>query len=209
MTVEDLQRQLNEALARVDHLSADLAKEHSLYDVQSWPHLPHHLASPMPSVQPSQFTKGGEIMADTIRPPQLSAQSRSSDHLRYYRSESCSSTGSHRSQTPGAFAGAAPSMTRFVRTKEINSGAFDMTIKPRNPPTFSRRTQDDAEMWVGQVSNFFCLVGGPPQKQVAFASMLLQGTAQSWWQRKVKTREDPKDWESLADQLIGRFTEYQ
>ena len=33
VTVEDLQRQLNEALARVDHLSADLAKERSLYDV--------------------------------------------------------------------------------------------------------------------------------------------------------------------------------
>ena len=60
-------------------------------------------------------------------------------------------------------------------------------------------------MWVGQVSNFFRLVGGPPSKQVAYASTLLQGSAQTWWQRKVKAREDPKDWESFADQLIGRF----
>ena len=45
-------------------------------------------------------------------------------------------------------------------------------------------------MWVGQVSNFFRLVGGPPQKQVDYASTLLQGTAQLWWQRKVKVRED-------------------
>ena len=60
-------------------------------------------------------------------------------------------------------------------------------------------------MWVGQVSNFFRLVGGSPQKQVAFASTLLQGAAQSWWQRKVKAREDPTDWQSFAYQLIRRF----
>ena len=60
-------------------------------------------------------------------------------------------------------------------------------------------------MWVGQVSNFFRLVGGPPQKQVDYASTLLQGTAQLWWQRKVKAREDPKDWATLANQLIRRF----
>ena len=55
------------------------------------------------------------------------------------------------------------------------------------------------------MSNFFRLVGGPPWKQVAYASTLLQGTAQTWWQRKVKACEDPKDWRSFADQLIGRF----
>ena len=60
-------------------------------------------------------------------------------------------------------------------------------------------------MWVGQVSNFFRLVGGPPQKQVAYASTLLQGTAQAWWQRKVKAKEDPTDWQTFADQLIRRF----
>ena len=60
-------------------------------------------------------------------------------------------------------------------------------------------------MWVGQVSNFFRLVGGPPQKQVAFASTLLQGAAQTWWQRKMTAREDPKDWVAFADQLIRRF----
>ena len=60
-------------------------------------------------------------------------------------------------------------------------------------------------MWVGQVSNFFRLVGGPPQKQVDYASTLLQGTAQLWWQRKVKAREGPKDRAALANQLIRRF----
>ena len=82
---------------------------------------------------------------------------------------------------------------------------FNVHIKPRDPPTFSGRTQDDPEVWVGQVSNFFRLVGGPPQKQVAYASTLLQGTAQTWWQRKVRAWEDPKDWATFADQLICRF----
>ena len=62
---------------------------------------------------------------------------------------------------------AAPLMTRSVHREGINSGVFDVAITPRDPPTFSGRTQDDVEMWVGQVSNFFRLVGGPPQKQVA------------------------------------------
>ena len=60
-------------------------------------------------------------------------------------------------------------------------------------------------MWVGQVSNFFRLVGGPPQKQVAFASTLLQGATQTWWQWKMTAREDPKDWVAFAYQLIRRF----
>ena len=84
-------------------------------------------------------------------------------------------------------------------------GVFDVQIKPKDPPTFSGRTHDDPEVWVGQVSNFFRLVGGPPRKQVAYASTLLQGIAQTWWQRKVKAWEDPKDWQTFADQLIGRF----
>ena len=85
------------------------------------------------------------------------------------------------------------------------SGVFDVQIKPKDPPTFSGRTNDDPEVWVGQVSNFFRLVGGPPWKQVAYASTLLQGAAQTWWQRMVRKWEDPKDWQTFAEQLIGRF----
>ena len=40
-TVEDLRRQLNQALARVDQLSADLAKVHPLHDVQPMPRASH------------------------------------------------------------------------------------------------------------------------------------------------------------------------
>ena len=68
--VEKLKRQLNEALTRVDHLSADLVKMRSLRDVQLLPysyHSPCQPASPRPLVQPPQFQLGDEIMADTTR----------------------------------------------------------------------------------------------------------------------------------------------
>ena len=206
--IEKLKRQLNEALTRVDRLSADLVQLRSLRDVQLLPysyHSPCQPASPRPSVRPPQFQLGDETMADTTRSAGYSDQSQHSDHSGHHRSESCSSIGSRRSRSPGASDDAAPPKAGSVRQEEIISGVFDVQIKPRDPPTFSGRTQEDPEMWVGQMSNFFRLVGGPPQKQVAYASTLLQGTAQAWWQRKVMAREDPTDWESFAKQLIGRF----
>ena len=174
----------------------------SLRDVQLLPysyHSPCQPASLRPSVRPPQFQLGDETMADTTRSAGSSDQSQHSDHSRHHRSESCSSIGSHRSQSPDASTEAAPSRAGSVHREEINSGVLDVVITPRDPPTFSGRTQDDVEMWVGQVSNFFRLVGGPPQKQVAYASTLLQGAAHTWWQRKVTAREDPKDWESFAE----------
>ena len=144
-------------------------------------------------------------MADTTRSAGSSDQSHHSDHSRHHRSESCSSIGSRRSELLGASTVAAPLRARSVHREGINSGVFDVEITPRDPPTFSGWTHDDPEMWVGQVSNFFRLVGGPPQKQVDYASTLLQGTAQLWWQQKVKAREDPNNWAAFADQLIRRF----
>ena len=174
--VEKLKRQLNEALTRVDRLSADLVKVRSLRDVQLSPYSYHSPCQPVslrPSVRPPQFQLGDETMADTTRSAGSSDQSQHSDHSRHHRSESCSSIGSQRSQSSGASTDAAPLRARSVHREGINSGVFDVEITPRDPPTFSGRTQDDPEMWVGQVSNFFRLVGGPPQKQVAFASTLL------------------------------------
>ena len=70
---------------------------------------------------------------------------------------------------------------------------------------FSGRTSDDPELWIGQVSNFFRLVGGSSAKQVAYASTLLHGSAQTWWQRLVRRGEEPSTWHQFAVQLLGRF----
>jgi hypothetical protein len=60
-------------------------------------------------------------------------------------------------------------------------------------------------LWVGQVSNFFALVGGSAEKQVAYASTLLQGVAQTWWQRQLRSGDVPTSWTELSAKLIGRF----
>ena len=59
--VEKLKRQINEALARVDQMSAGLVKMQSLRDVQLLPysyHSPCQSASLRPSGQPPQFQLG-------------------------------------------------------------------------------------------------------------------------------------------------------
>ena len=97
---EKLKKQLNEALTRVDRLSADLVKMRSLQDVQLLPysyHSPCQPASLRPSVRPPQFQLGDETMADTTRSAGSLDQSQHSDHSRHHRSESCSSIGSRRS----------------------------------------------------------------------------------------------------------------
>ena len=101
-TVDNLTNQLDEALARVDRLSADLAKKRSLQDVRQ----PQHSPRPMrfqplryASVRPPQFDQGAEIMADPARPQRTRRHSPHSDHSRRHRSESRSSRGSHHSQS--------------------------------------------------------------------------------------------------------------
>ena len=83
---------------------------------------------------------------------------------------------------------------------------WDTDVKPRDPPTFAGRTSDDPEVWIGQVSNFFRLVGGSKAKQVAYASTLLTGVAQTWWQRLVKAGKEPRSWRKMAAQLVSRFS---
>ena len=138
--VEKLKRQLNEALARVDRLSADLVKMRSLRDVQRLPysyHSPCQPASLRPLGRPPQFQLGDETMVDTTRLAGSPVQSHHSDHLRHHRLESCSLRGSQHSWSPGAPARTAPSRARSVHREGINSGVFDVAIQPRDPPTFS------------------------------------------------------------------------
>ena len=210
-TIEQLTERLNKALTRVDELSADLAIERSLVVDQPQPSayvslLPNSpvLQAPVEYTRPPHMDRRSEIQAENDD-RQSPAPSSHGAHSGRNRTRSLSSRRSSSSRS-----------TRSGRTTEIKSqnpapapaefsGIFDVQFKPRDPPTYSGKTGEDPETWVGQVSNFFRLVGGPPRKQVAYASTLLQNTAQTWWQRKVKAGEEPQDWETFAAQLIGRF----
>ena len=207
--IESLTQRLNDALTRVDNLSADLAKERSLREsvprttVQQSPRL--RTEQPPVTYTHPIYVPGPEIVADEHDQHMPPVQSSHAARPGRSRSRSHASERSRPSRSDSSHSGTASGTESSRGGRYRTSGVFDVQIKPKDPPTFSGRTNDDPEVWVGQVSNFFRLVGGPPWKQVAYASTLLQGTAQTWWQRKVKAWEDPKDWRSFADQLIGRF----
>ena len=211
-TIEQLTKRLNTALAKVDDLSADLAIERSWFaeQPQRQPE-PAILSSQTPLPAPVEYSRPphmdrrSEIRADFDDQPSPAHSSHGASSGRS-RSRSTSSHRSRHSRSSSSARhtaeiksqGPAPAPAEF-------SGIFDVQIKPKDPPAFSGRTSEDPEIWVGQVSNFFRLVGGPPRKQVAYASTLLTGMAQTWWQRKIKAGEEPQDWSTFAAQLIGRF----
>ena len=179
-TVADLTAKLDDALTRVDRLSADLAKERSLQELappeqsaapQMW-----QISSPRRPMQSLLYSQGDEHMVDASGPPQQRSPAPTPyhhiDRSERRRSASHSSRGS-RSFHLHSEHSEHTTRTRSPQGEQIKFGVFNVAIKPHDPPTFSGRTQDDPEVWVGQVSNFFRLVGGPPWKQVAYASTLL------------------------------------
>ena len=76
--------------------------------------------------------------------------------------------------------------------------------KPREPPTFSRRLKEDVHQWTAIVSQYFTLVPGTNQQQLTYAVSLLRGYAIEWYNAEVK-KDNPMDWNSLAEALILRF----
>ena len=223
--VVDLSRKLEEALARIDEMSADLASAKSdapaaPMPIQS-PAAPRSVAQPT-YVPPPQFTGGVEItapdvvMQDRLHIPQdtqqgsLSLRSRHSRRSRSPSQHSGQPDRDHSRRSSHSHASTSDSGTswRTSSSRRRHSGSrglWDTDVKPKDPPTFAGRTNDDPEAWCGQVSNFFRLVGGSAPKQVAYASTLLHGSAQTWWQRKVRSGEEPKDWSAFQEQLLGRF----
>ena len=205
---------LEDAQNRIDRLSADLKDAYSdkvkrfqdsMVPQSTGQQLPLR-GTPMPAMglSPTHLRPAQDNFVGQYDQPMPAARSHRSHRSGRSRSRSHTEqqSRSSRSASRSTDTGSVPS----ARGRHIDMpGIFDVQIKPKDPPTFSGRTFDDPEVWVGQVSDFFSLVGGPSNKQVAYASTLLQGTAQTWWQRKVRAWEDPKDWESFAAQLIGRF----
>ena len=54
---------------------------------------------------------------------------------------------------------------------------FELSVKPKDPPSFSGKQSDDVEVWIRQVDNFLSLIGGSDRMQVAYMVNLLQHTA--------------------------------
>ena len=88
---------------------------------------------------------------------------------------------------------------------DVPPAKFDLSVKPRAPPVFSGKPNEDVEIWIQQVDNFLSLIGGPDRMQVAYVANVLQNAAQLWFQRECKAGNRPVDWEDLANMLLNRF----
>ena len=84
---------------------------------------------------------------------------------------------------------------------------FAVKIKPRQPPTFSGRVEEDVVTWTMQVRNYLSLISSSDEQQVAYTSTLLQGAAIDWWVALLRERggRRPSHFEELAALLEQRF----
>ena len=84
---------------------------------------------------------------------------------------------------------------------------FAVKIKPRHPPTFSGRVEEDVVTWTMQVRNYLSLTSSNDEQQVAYMSTLLQGAAIDWWVTLLRERGGmrPSNFEELAALLEQRF----
>ena len=74
-------------------------------------------------------------------------------------------------------------MARIKRSWSTNQigAAFNVTIKPRDPPAFHGRATNDVITWLSKVEDFFYLTGATPQQQVAYMATLLLDAVADWW----------------------------
>ena len=84
---------------------------------------------------------------------------------------------------------------------------FAVKIKPRHPPTFCGRVEEDVVTWTMQVRNYLSLTVSSDDQQVAYVSTLLQGAAIDWWVALLHERggRRPQHFEDLAALLEQRF----
>ena len=84
---------------------------------------------------------------------------------------------------------------------------FAVKIKPRHPPTFCGRVEEDVVTWTMQVRNYLSLTSSSDDQQVAYVSTLLQGAAIDWWVALLRERggRRPRHFEELAALLEQRF----
>ena len=84
---------------------------------------------------------------------------------------------------------------------------FNLRIKPKDPPMFYGRANEDVSTWVAKVSDFFYLTEATPRQQVAYAATLLQEAAADWWVALLRERYGlrPEDFQEFAVLLEKRF----
>ena len=90
--------------------------------------------------------------------------------------------------------------------KECDS-TFQLGIKPKDPPMFHGRANEDVSTWISKVQDFLYLTEANSHQQVAYTATLLQEAAADWWVSLLKERNGrrPNDFLELTVLLEKRF----
>ena len=85
--------------------------------------------------------------------------------------------------------------------------AFTIQVKPKDPPVFRGRVEDNVTTWTAKVQDFFFFTDAGDVQQVAYAATLLQEAAADWWHALLRTRGGlrPRNFAEFADLLGRRF----
>lgn len=102
-----------------------------------------------------------------------------------------------------------PSFTRTspLASTSTNGTPFNFQLKPKEPPVYHGRLQEDVISWLAKVRDFFYLTNVTEQQKVAYTATLLVDTAGEWWISYMRQRNEqrPRSFEELATALRDRF----
>ena len=72
------------------------------------------------------------------------------------------------------------------RNAPASSSTFNIGIKPKDPPYFNGRANEDVDTWLAKVGDFLYLTEANNRQQVAYTATLLQEAASDWWMSLLK-----------------------
>ena len=87
------------------------------------------------------------------------------------------------------------------------STTFNIGIKPKDPPYFHGRANEDVDTWIAKVGDFLYLTEANSCQQVAYAATLLQEAAADWWVALLRERSGsrPADWAEFTSAAVQTF----
>ena len=93
------------------------------------------------------------------------------------------------------------------RTRTMPPATFNIGIKPKEPPVFYGRANEDIDTWLAKVGDFIYLTEANERQQVAYMATLLQEAAADWWIALLKERHGsrPADYLEMSVLLQKRF----
>ena len=93
------------------------------------------------------------------------------------------------------------------RARATQPATFNIGIKPKEPPVFNGRANEDIDTWLAKVGDFIYLTEANERQQVAYMATLLQEAAADWWTALLKERHGarPADYLEMSALLQKRF----